>query len=493
MLPDKITDTLKRLTDRLFVRPLSLGARIGQMFAIKYLYLILALLVLKNGWYVGYGSYGIDFSLWKELLAAPVFLGMTLLHLRCEAKPFFPKTLVHILFVMYYIPLNCAFSLNNRSFVFFFLSHLYFALVIVCVFFLSRFLEGRLDHLRPGSIPPKRSLLGDPGLNRLFFVLCCLFILYKLCYNGLSFSVSIDSSDVYENRSEYQSFLDAISGTSFAYVISLLSKVISYAAPFYLLSSLMRKKYLGAGVALLTILSSYAISSGKSTLFFIAIALCVYALSKWKLCRHFNRIFDLGILALLGVCLAEHFLLQSDRIFTVILRRQMYLPAWLNTMYYDYFMTNGAVWWSQNTFVLQSLIPDVYDTSPLTIISNVYFQGQVPSPNTGMMAEAVMHAGLLGIFLYPPALALLSVLSGKILKQYGPAAQLLVAAKLALSLINVPITRTDFVLSCVAFLFLLLAMPFFTPGAKAFLAFTRRVRQDLEDEENSPRDAGSDF
>lgn len=483
MFSKKINPILNDLIDKVIVQPVPSMVRVAEMFAIKYLYVILALLVLKDSWYVGSGSYEIDFVFWKELLASAVFLGITLVHLKFEPKAYFPKSLLHILYVLYYIPVNCSFALNNQSTGFFFLSNLYFLLLILSVYFFSGFFSGKLDKLRPRSTPEKQSLINDKGLNWFCAIICCVFVLYKLCYNGLSFSVSIDSTNVYENRSEYQSFLDAISGTSLAYVISLLKNLIAYVAPFYMLVCLLRRNFIGAGLSLLTILSSYSMSSGKSTLFFIAIVAGVYLLRRWKLCRHFNRIFDLGILLLSVLCLGEHLFLHSDRFYTVILRRLMYLPAWINTMYYDYFMEHGMVWWSQNTFLLQNLIPDVYDVSPLTIISNVYFQGEVPSPNTGLMAEAIMHAGILGVFLYPPILGLMVALSGKVLKQYGPAVQLLIAAKLALNLTNVPITRTDFVLSYFAFIVLLLVIPFLTPLGKWFLSFSKQVRRDLEQEE----------
>lgn len=471
-----------QVADRLFVQPISPMAQMIQWTAIRYLYLLLALLVLKGQWYVGAGSYGIDFVFWKEFPALVGFLAVTLLHAHFEPKQYFVKITVHTLYVLYFIPLNCAFSLNNCSFGFFLLSSLYFALLILAVFFLSRFLEDKLNNLRPSHLSQKKSLSGDKMIALFCLVLCCIFILYKLCYNGLSFSVSMDSEDVYGNRAEYQSFLDSISGTFLSYLITLIRHPINYLAPFYLLVCLLRKRYVGAGISLLTIFASYAISASKSSLLFIPIVLAVWLLYRLKLHRHFNRIFDLGILALLVLCVSEHLLLKSDRFYTLILRRQMYLPAWLNTMYYEYFMENGPVWWSQNTFLLQNLLPDVYDLSPLTIISNEFFQGQVPSPNTGLFAEAVMHAGVLGVLIYPILLSIMLILSGKILKHHSAPVQLFLAAKLAINLSNVPITRTDFVLSYILFMAALLLLPFLSPLWTKALAFTAHIREELEAE-----------
>ena len=58
-----------QVADRLFVQPISPMAQMIQWTAIRYLYLLLALLVLKGQWYVGAGSYGIDFVFWKEFAA----------------------------------------------------------------------------------------------------------------------------------------------------------------------------------------------------------------------------------------------------------------------------------------------------------------------------------------------------------------------------------------------------------------------------------------
>ena len=141
----------------------------------------------------------------------------------------------------------------------------------------------------------------------------------------------------------------------------------------------------------------------------------------------------------------------KSTIFTILVRREMYLPAWLNTIYYDYFSVHDKILWSQNTFILQNLIQGEYTQSPLEIISQVYFGGQIPSPNTGMFAEAYMNFGVFGNLIYPGLLTGLITFSSSVYEKYGSAINILMAVLLLLQLINIPMVRTDFVLSYTLF------------------------------------------
>lgn len=430
------------------------------LLGLKYLYIFLTVLILKDQWYVGYGSYGIDFVFWKEVLGTIVFVPICLLYMNTKITDSFVDDVLYFLLVIYYIPLNSAFSINNQPLLFFLSSNLYFALLTALTGWTMKLLHKYQKQEKPKSVcEPLFDLYNDRNVVSLCVIICCAFIVYKLFYNGLSLSVSMDGNDVYGRRAEFMEYLDSIDGTPFAYLLSILRNVVTVVAPFYVLISLMRKKWAQVVLGLACVLAQYSVSAGKSTLLFIAIIAVLYLCYRLNLLKHFKQIFLFGMFLLMAVCLLEHFIFQSDRIFTLLIRRMLYYPAWLNTMYFEYFVENGPVLWSQNVFLLQNILEPVYDTSPLTIISQVYFAGQVPSPNTGLFAEAVMHFGILGTVIYPVLLTVLLLLSSMIFKPYGLCVQVFFAIKLALHLQNVPITRTDSVLSYFLFAFLLLVLP----------------------------------
>ena len=105
------------------------------------------------------------------------------------------------------------------------------------------------------------------------------------------------------------------------------------------------------------------------------------------------------------------------------------------------------------------ILPAQYPQGILNSINNHFYQGYVPSPNTGLFAEAYMHFGDFGIVIYPMLLTYLFKISQKTLSFYGNELTILVAVKLVLQLTNVPIVRTDFVLSFVLFVLVIRILP----------------------------------
>lgn len=461
-LSQKIEEKLNPLVqraDEYLGKQITPSRRMITLLVIKYLYVFLTVAVLKDQWYIGYGSYGIDFVFWKELLALPVFLLVCAAYIQLKFKDQFIDYTLYFLLVIYYIPLNSAFAINNQPLLYFLCSNLFFMLILVATYYGAGFLRKFSKEDNKLFQHKAEYFYNDRNVIAVCMLICGLFIVYKLCYNGLSFSISIDGNDVYGTRAEYVEFLDSISGTPFSYLLSILRNVAPYAALYYLLIALITHKWIHVLFGTLCILAQFSVSSGKGLLIYLAIIAVLYMMQKLKILKHFKRIFEIGMLTLLTVCLMEHLLLHSDRIFTLLIRRVLYYPAWLSTMYYEFFTENGPVLWTQNVFLLQNLLQPVYDTSPLTLISETYFAGLVPSPNSGLFAEAVMHFGVVGTMIYPVLLAAVLLISGKILKSYGICVQIFMATRLAINLQNVPITRTDSVLSYFLFVFMLWILP----------------------------------
>lgn len=428
------------------------------LFCIKYLYLLTTYLILKDLWYQGTGSYRIDLNLWKEVAAGGAFFLLARCYLSLSFGSSFCAGLMHILFVLYVIPMNCAFSLNNASVSFFLLSTVYMLLTMLALSRISRLLQT--------SGQESRDLLACPALRILGLAVCLFLIVHKLCYNGLSFSLSIDSDFVYESRRAYQEYLNSLSGTPFAYLLTVVQNLAVPAVPVFLLASLLHRRWAELAAGLFATVCRYSLSCEKFTLFVLLFVVGVYLLVRWKLIRHFCGLFTLGMLLLPVFCLLEYLLRGESAVYMLFIRREMYLSAWLNTLYHDFFSENCKVLWTQNVFLLQNLLPSDHESSPLQLISNAYFQGLVPSPNTGLFAESYMHFGFWGVLLYPGLLGLLFGFSGKVLADYGDAAQLLVALLAGTYMINVPVTRTDFVLSFFLYVFLLFLFRRYARGGR---------------------------
>lgn len=453
-----LEDRLATMLRHIFHRKVSFAMMLLELVIIKVLYILLVVMLLKDQWYQGYGSYGVVFVPWKEIVAFIVFLAMVVLYLRHLPRGVFLKNVMQILFILYYIPINSAFSLNDAGWDFFLLSNLYYAALIATVYGMSV-----LSAKKSAVLEGKRLKASNSWSMRTVWmfcvVMCCLFIIHKLSYNGLDLSLS----GIYENRATYAEYLESIGGTIFGYMLALVRYVIVYVVPFTILVALSRRKPAIFVLACLTALSMFAVSSEKGKLMMPVVAVVIYFCYRWDLLRKFRQVFTVGMILLLVLCIGEALIRGSSSLFTLIPRRVMYVPAWLNTIYYDFFSQNDKIMWSQSVFILQKVLDPVYALSPLEMINNAYFQGMVPSPNTGMFAEAYMHFGVIGVAIYPLLLSGLFVVSGKVLKLYGPAVSTLIAFQVTLNVTNLPITRTDFVLSYMLFISVLYLVQVLTP------------------------------
>ena len=425
--------------------------KLSAFIIIRYLYLILTNTILKDLWYTGSGSYGISFNLLKDVVAGLVFLLVSFYYLSIKKKSTFIDVFLELLFVLYFIPMNCAFALNDMNYLFLLLSSLYYLLLLILI---KRFIKPKKPVVVTEEEMDKKktlALFDNLSVKIVCTVICLLCIAYKISYNGFSISFSLGADEVYANRGEFQANLDAISGSIMAYVFTLIYQLATYVGPIYLLASVIKKNIVGIFVSFACVLSLFSMSSGKGDLFFLGIILFIIILYKTFGLKRFSLLFLCGMIVLLIGCFVEQLVLHSTNLYIVIVRRVMYLPAWLNTMYYDFFITHDKVMWTQSVFLLQRIFTPVYELSPLELISNNYFRGQIPSPNTGMFAEAIMHFGAIGAFVYPILITLMLKVSTKVYGKHEEFIACAVAIKLMLQVTNVSIVRTDFILSFVLF------------------------------------------
>lgn len=446
----KIIINTNRILDLVIRREAPKWWLIVEFFIIKYLYILLVIMVLNNLWYEGYGSYGVEFSILKETVASIVFFVVTYIYLSINITKTFVNITMRFLYVLYYIPLNSSFAINNLTWDYFVLSNLYFTLVLIFVALLGKVVETN-KFLRHQMALNEKKVYNDKNTLYFCLIVAFIFIAHKVSYNGLDLSFTIASEEVYSNRATYQDYLNSISGSFFSYMLSIVRNLISYVMPFLVLASLLKGKkgYFLVGVA--CALAIYAVSSDKGKLFMLFVAIAIFFCEKIRLLKHFDRLFNVGVIILLIGCVIMHITLGIDTVYMLIVRRVMYLPAWLNSLYYDFFSQNSKVLWTQNVFLLQNIFSPVHDLSPLELISNAYFQNTIPSPNTGMFAEAYMHFGVIGVLFYPMIISILLWISEVAYGKHCNAIKCVTAVQLILSMTNVPITRTDFVLSYILF------------------------------------------
>ena len=416
------------------------------LLVIRTLYLFLTYKLLNNTWYIGRGSYDISFSVIKEIFAVLTYIVMTYYFVISQKIMYgqFPIILLNMLYLIYIMPVNCSFSLNNLTFGYFILTTIFEFMLIYIISNIAKKTHNKRIHNIKSSYK-------DIHVSRYVIMLVCFicisYILYKFLYNGFTFKISLSGDSVYSTRADYVNSLQSLSKTPLGYLLSWITASITYACPIYLIISLKKRSKFGIFISLFTVLCEFSVSSEKSVLLYPIIVFAVIFLSEKGNINKFKDYILYAVLLLFVICLIELAIRGTSTIYMLIVRRIFYYPAWLNSLYYDFFKSHKALHWSQNVFILQKIIPNVYSKGPLDLISKTYYNGEIPSPNTGLFAEVFMHFKYLGIIIYFFLYTLFFKVANFVYKQFGALIEIIVAIKLAMALTNVPITRTDFVLS----------------------------------------------
>lgn len=403
--------------------------RLALLLIIRYFYVMLALQVLpvEVYSYSSSGGFDINFNSAKEELSVALFLLFSILFLRLKQNNHFNYYLNVILFLIYYIPINVAFSVNNRDYGFCILTHLFYLLLMILVSRNTRILDN--NHIDKHKI--------RYTYIRLFFMtISILMVVYKIYISGFSFNLGFDSNMIYENRANY---VNNLNNSAVAYLFRLIVvNGSTFIAPLYLYLSLKNKWYLDIGLSFMCLLARYFLTYEKLIVFLPLIVVLSYiGFEKIKLdiIKIVFRVATLGLIVLEIIYKIYH----NSTIYYLIVRRVMFLPAWLNGIYYDFFKSGIKIWFSQDVVFLETIIPDTYPQTPLQLISRYYFGGQMSSPNSGLFAEAFMHAGILGVVLFPFILYWIFRYIEKTFRPFGAGIEFVVAIILSLSITNQPI------------------------------------------------------
>lgn len=424
------------------------------LILIKGLYDVLAIKYLKTAWYRSiFSGYNVNFDIGRAVIGYPVFIIVSVIVININFKNKFLDTIKHLLFILYFLPINSSFYLQNPAVSFFVLSHLYFILLIFLLVIVER-ISNTIEHKTKFGNVDRGDKKREQDFVLRFLVIvsgivCIALIAHKISYNGSDISFDISEDSVYGSRQEYLDNMRQYNETLFSYALSLIRSLSSIASIFLIYYALEKRKIISGTIGALCIVANFSLDSSKGTLFIVAVVFVVFVLYRLSLLKNFNSLFTLGIL----IALILSFFMSN--FYMVIVRRLMFIPAWMNNLYHDFFSSHPLVLWSQDAVPFKWLFTSQYSVSPLELISDTYFLGEMPSPNTGLFAEAFMHFGPAGTIIYPVILSLLVVWFAKGIDILGEGLSVLLAVRIAITMINVPVTRIDFILGNTLFVFII--------------------------------------
>lgn len=381
--------------------------------------------------YIYHISYEKIFNLSKIIPSTIAFCIMSCWTYRClKITQNNIKLLISILFILYYIPINSSLYINDLSYTYMILSNLYWC-IFVKIMTIKLKVKGFFTTDRFDDSKKEYPWI----LTCMFYVLDISCIIYAFSYNG--FSLTLNFTDIYDVRAAFVGSTNFFTSFLFNFGGSIGVGIGIYYALKY-------KEYILLTLGILAQLGIYSIARQKSNLFIVLIIFFVYLLYKKGKINSFIKIAIKSVIILMGISLVEFFLFSTNNIFTVLIRRLMYYPAWLNSIYYRFFSENSLLLMSQDVFLINRFGINIYDTSVLTLINNYFFSGVIPAPNTGMFAEAYMHFGVLGVLVFPVLSALIIKIILFVIKAYDLEVQIILIIKIAIAMLNVPVMSSNF-------------------------------------------------
>lgn len=337
-----------------------------------------------------------------------------------------------------FIPANSGLSMSGQDPLYYLCVNLYFCILLAVLNHLS---SRRRLAPSTGGIEVRSFFTGRKFMVlRLFSVCVCLAtIVYVYQLNGLN--LSIVSSEMYDTRANYASYIAENSGTLLSYFLLVLTGLTTWFLPLYLYVAIVRKKLLDVALALVTYAALYLMEMQKSTLLIVLVIFAIVYCERKNARRSICDYIMLFFVAMFTIILVEYALFgRKSWLFTMFVPRMFYMPTYLNGIYYDYFSQHSKMWFTRDVLlvsnILSKLIGALGSDSAVTAISKSFFKGYIPSPNTGFFAEAYAQLGYLGVVVFPFILGAIVSLIRKTASWYGKGIEVALSVRLVLLMLD---------------------------------------------------------
>lgn len=331
-------------------------------------------------------GFGLDidqFKVWESY----IFFFLMLLYIPKKSDKI-SHAVLQLFFLVAYVPMLTYYAFSNKNRVWFYCFTLFWFIVNA----LNR------TKLRFSFRPLKEGKY----INMIIMIVFSMLSV-ALVYSYLGFSFNLDLTKVYEIRRRYIDAHIPLSG----YMINWTARII---LPFIILLALFYKRnkrsYLLLFTAVIFQLFLFSSSGHKAHLFripaVIGLALLVDKNNFFtKLSIAFSGLIILGMLIF--------FQFKDLWIVSLFTRRVFLLPAQISFYYYEFFSKNNLVYLSHSIF--KSFIKYPYEMDPAFVIGKAYFPESGPQKygwaNTGIVGDAYMNFGYIGVILWAILLATL--------------------------------------------------------------------------------------
>ena len=228
----------------------------------------------------------------------------------------------------------------------------------------------------------------------------CFFTVVYTSWRYTGFRLHFGIYDVYDLRMEAR-------GYNYPKLLSFMLQWARGINPIMCVYYIIKRNYLFAALFFLVQILSFGIEAHKSELFTAFLAVILYFVKRKISTRQFMYLVIWGAFGLAFLAVVEHFLLHSNTLTQLLIRRMMFVPNALHRYYYDWFVTlqHDIIYFKDDLIYFFGKFYGM--TYPYTneaigrLIGRVYHGSIYMNANNGSVSNAMWELGGLGAFIVP--------------------------------------------------------------------------------------------
>lgn len=229
-----------------------------------------------------------------------------------------------------------------------------------------------------------------------FFIISVIIIIKIIYSNGMPSMMALNIYDVYELRRSGTFKIGKYTGY-------LLNSVATVCLPILMIKAINSKKKLLFLFMAFSMIVIYLYTGQKTYLF--SIGLCILGSFFATKDNAFTCFFKYFLLAVCGISVLAMIWPGENNIaihiYSLFVRRVLFVPAKLKFLHYDYFSNHPHLWlYGALPVAINPYIPTYYITHKYPFeIGEIYFDAPLMSADTGFLAEGYARFGYIGILL----------------------------------------------------------------------------------------------
>ena len=288
--------------------------------------------------------------------------------------------------------------------------------------------------------------LMQSGVIRYFIFICLAGIVFFIVYKYLGLSFNFDISRVYDIRHQYVAARIPLAG----YLFNWMAYIVN---PIFFALFITKRKWLPIALVAFLQIVLFSATGNKTYLFTLPFVLALM----WVMTRK-NTLacMAIGLAGIVLLGMLSYWMIDDLWISSLFARRTLLVPAQLSFFYYDFFSKNEPVFLSHS--ILRFFLDYPYHVTPPHLIGEIYFNQPQMGANTGVIGDAFMNFGFIGMALWGLLLAIILKLVDTCSKRVDPGVGVAAIAMPAVTLTNSALLTnllTHGLLLAIVFLYLL--------------------------------------